>query len=81
MVVHKNSETTVFLNGKVVFIKSCQLRALPQEILLIVKAFELVSVSNRSEQDPRPDPLAAGLWVEFSSFPLSGKQKTARGIK
>lgn len=50
-----------------------------------MRVFELVLVSDRSEQDPRPDLLAAGLWVEFwvefSSFSLNGKQKYAPGIK
>lgn len=82
MVVHKNSESAIFLNRNFFFFfKNCQLHALPQEVLLTVKAFELVSVSDSSKQDPRPDPLAAGLWFEFSRFSVGVKQKTAPGIK
>lgn len=70
----------IVLKGKGFFVKNCHLHTLSQQIS-IARAFELVLVSDKNEQDLRPEPLAAGLLIAFSSFPLSGKQKTVPGIK
>lgn len=70
LIVHKNRKRDIFFVQR--FVKDFQLQELSQEIQTVERAFKLVK--------PNTWPLVSGLWVEFSGFPHSAKQKSAPGI-